>query len=105
MDNHVIDNIEYLILIAGRKQKDALLSRMCSNDCRIVNTMYGKGTIKSGYLLDMLGLVPEENKIIITCVLPREKADTVFAMLQKDFNFGRPNTGIAFTLPISGMSF
>ncbi|WP_333645449.1 hypothetical protein [Lacrimispora sp.] len=105
MNNQTIDNIEFLILIAGRKQKDALLERMCSIDCRIVNTVYGKGTVKPNYLLDMLGLVPEENKIIVTSVLPKEKSDAIFTMLLDEFHFGQPNSGIAFTLPISGMSF
>jgi len=100
-----MDNIEYLILITGRKQKDALLKRLCSIDSRVVNTMYGKGTVKSNYLLDMLGLVPEENKVIMTCALPKEKSDVIFDMLLKEFNFGQPNTGIAFTLPVVGVSF
>ncbi len=105
MDSQAIDNIEFLIMIAGRKQKDAILERMCSIDCRIVNTVYGKGTVKPNYLLDMLGLVPEENKIIMTSVLPKEKSDAIFTMLLDEFHFGQPNSGIAFTLPISGMSF
>lgn len=100
-----MDSIEYLFIITGRKQKDALLSRMCSIDNRIVNTIYGKGTIKSNYLLDMLGLVPEENKVILTSVLPKEKTEVIFDMLLNEFDFGNPNTGIAFTMPISGMSF
>ncbi len=105
MNNQAMENIEFLILVAGRKQKDSLLSRICSIDCRIVNTIYGKGTAKSTYLMDMLGLVSEENKVIITCMIPKEKVDVVFSMLLKEFNFGHPNTGIAFTLPILGMSF
>ncbi|MEY8354557.1 hypothetical protein AALB39_14535 [Lachnospiraceae bacterium 54-53] len=100
-----MENIEYLIMITGRKQKDALLKRLCSIDNRVVNTMYGKGTVKSNYLLDMLGLVPEENKVIMTCALPKDKVDVIFDMLLKEFDFGEPNTGIAFTMPIVGMSF
>ncbi|SHO45038.1 hypothetical protein [Anaerocolumna xylanovorans] len=105
MNNHLIDNVEYLILIAGRKQKDALLSKICDIDCRIVNTIYGKGTVKCSYLMDMLGFVPEENKVIITCILPKDKTDAIFKILLNEFDFGRPNTGIAFTLPILGMAF
>jgi hypothetical protein len=100
-----MDNIEYLFIITGRKQKDALLRRMCSIDNRIVNTIYGKGTVKSNYLLDMLGLFPEENKVILTSVLPKDKTEVIFDMLLNEFDFGNPNTGIAFTMPISGMSF
>lgn len=105
MINQKMDNVEYLILIAGRKQKDLLLSKICDVDCRIVNTIYGRGSVESNYLLDMLGLVAEENKVIITCLLQKDKTDAIFNMLLNEFSFGHPNTGIAFTLPISGMAF
>lgn len=105
MNDHLIDNVEYLILIAGRKQKDKLLGRICDIDCRIVNTIYGKGSVKCNSLMDMLGFVPEENKVIITCVLQKEKVDAIFKVLLNEFDFGHPNTGIAFTLPILGMAF
>ena len=105
MDNHTMESVEYLVLIADRKQKDELLSRLCKVNCRCVNTMYGKGTVKSSYLMDMLGLVPEENKVIMTCVMPKGISEKVFAILTEEFHFGHPNTGIAFTMPLLGMSF
>ncbi len=105
MDNQLMDNVEYLVLIAGRKQKDALLSKICDIDCKIINTIYGKGSVKCSYLMDMLGFVPEENKVIITCILRKDKIDAIFKMLLNEFHFGCPNTGIAFTLPILGMAF
>lgn len=105
MDNQLMDNVEYLVLIAGRKQKDALLSKICDIDCKIINTIYGKGSVKCNYLMDMLGFVPEENKVIITCILRKDKIDAIFKMLLNEFHFGNPNTGIAFTLPILGMAF
>jgi hypothetical protein len=105
MNSHALENIVFLILIAGRKQKDALLDEISKIDCRVINTIYGKGTIKANCLVEMLGLVSEENKVVITCILPSGKVEDLFSMLLNKFKFGRPNTGIAFTLPISGMSF
>ena len=98
-------NIVYLILVANRKQKDKLLSRISSADCKVISTIYAKGSVKAGYLVDMLGFVPEENKVVITCMLAKDKVQFLFEMLLKEFNFGEPNTGIAFTVPLLGISF
>ncbi|MEA4869525.1 MAG: hypothetical protein VB062_02670 [Christensenella sp.] len=98
------DDIVFLVIVAGRKQKSGLLTHLLALDCRIVNTLYGKSSIQAGHLVEMLGFVPEENKVVITCILKKENVDGVFQILLDDFQFGRPNTGIAFTLPISGIS-
>ncbi len=111
MNNRALDSIVFLIVIAGRKQKDALLKEIAKIDCRVINTIYGKGTVckkgaaKANCFAEMMGFVVEENKVVITCVLPNEKVEALFSMLLNKFNFNRPNTGIAFTLPISGISF
>ena len=105
MNNHIPDNLVFLILVADRKQKDALISEIFKADCRIINTIYAKGSVKANYLVEMLGFIPEENKVVITCTLRREKIDALFAILLNQFKFNRPNTGIAFTVPIVGISF
>ena len=98
------EHIAFLVIVAGRKQKKALLDILLKMECRIVNTLYGKSSIRAGHLVEMLGFVPEENKVVITCILKKEKVDGILETLQRDFHFDKPNTGIAFTIPISGIS-
>lgn len=98
------EDIVFLVVVAGRKQKNALLSEILKNDCRIVHSIYGKGTIQEHVLVEMLGLVPEENKVVITCILQKSKVEEIFELLLNKFKFCKPNTGIAFTIPISGLS-
>lgn len=97
--------IVFFTLIAGRKQKDALLNALSASGLKLINTMYGKGTVQANYLQNVLGLVPEENKIIITGLMKLENADRVFDLLVRKFEFNKPNTGIAFTIPIEKLSF
>ncbi len=104
MNQCVPEHIAFLVIVAGRKQKSALLEVLLKMECRIVNTLYGKTSIRAGRLVEMLGFVPEENKVVITCILQREKVDGIFETLERDFQFSKPNTGIAFTIPISGIS-
>ena len=97
-------DLAFLVIVVGRKQKSDLLKHLLALDCRIVNTLYGKSSIQAGHLVEMLGFVPEENKVVITCILKQEKVDGVMETLLGEFRFGRPNTGIAFTIPICGVS-
>ncbi len=97
--------LEFLTVIAGRKMKDQLSAALSGAGGRLMTVVYGKGSVSSDYLRDMLGLVPEEQKIVITCLLPGSKAADIMGMLTGKFHFDRPNTGIAFTIPIEKISF
>lgn len=99
------NNIKFLIIIAERKKKEDLLEMLTSSGGRIINSIYGKGSVKASFVLDAFGFVPEENKIIITSVISHDKADMVLETLTKKFNFNKPNTGIAFTIPVKGLSY
>lgn len=103
--NSLPHKIEFLVLIAGRKQRDALLAELPGMGLKIINSMYGNGTVQASYLQNVLGLIPEENKIIITGVMRCENSDAIFKLLIEKFNFNMPNTGIAFTIPIEKLSF
>lgn len=95
----------YLSLIAERKMKTALLDAMSESGGRIMHSMYGRGSVRASQLREVFGLVVEENKVLITCLLSREKADIVLQMLVDKFDFNKPNTGVAFTIPVDRLSF
>lgn len=105
MNNEEMPKISYLVMIAGRKEKDALLSALSDHGAKVVNTLYGRGSVKATYLMSMLGCVAEENKTVIMCLLRDEKLGGVLDMLLEEFNFKSPNTGIAFTVPVDGLSY
>ncbi|MFT3985330.1 MAG: hypothetical protein QM697_15600 [Lachnospiraceae bacterium] len=90
----------FLTIIAGRKLKNALTEALAEEGGKLITVMYGKGAVSSDYLSDMFGLVAEENKVVITCVIACKKTDVVLDMLIHRFHFDKPNTGIAFTIPI-----
>ena len=104
MNTNPCGGIVFLVLIAGRKQKEELLHALSEAGGRLINVVYGKGSVKAGYLKDMLGLIPEENKIVVTCLLAGDKTDGIFDMLVTKFHFDKPNTGIAFTIRVDKLS-
>ena len=96
--------IEFLTVIAGRKWKTPLLDALTEAGALLMHTAYGRSSVYSGSFLELLGLVPEEHKAVITCLIPRDKVDKALDMLESRFSFNKPNTGIAFTIPIEKLS-
>jgi hypothetical protein len=105
MQNEKVETIVFMVLIAGRTELNALLSMLLDSGIHIIHTLYGKGTVKANYLQNTFGLIPEEKKVVITCLSTQAKADAVLELLVEKFHFNEPNTGIAFTVPISRVSF
>jgi len=98
-------DIVRLTIIVGRKQRDVISTEISQHGGRLLGISYGQGSVKASYLKDALGLTPEENKVIITCLMAKKKTDEVFEMLNTRFHFNKPNTGIAFTTPVEEVSF
>lgn len=65
------------------------------------NVSYGKGTA-SNETLNILG-IGESEKSIIFCFVEQENIEKVFNTLKNDFNFDKPASGIAFTVPLSAV--
>lgn len=98
------NSVEYLIIIAGRNYKDELLKLLFELKCHLINVIYAKGSVKSGYFTDMLGLVPEEKKVMITSIVTSDISGKVMEQLVSKFHFDQPNTGIAYTIPVDKLS-
>jgi len=97
--------LEFFIIIADRKKKKSLITLLTQSGARIINTLYGTGSAKVNSFADAFGFIPEENKIVITCLLSADKSDILIETLNKEFNFDKQNTGIAFTVPVEGLSY
>ena len=103
--SEVLGDIEFLMVIAGRKQRESLLDALAESGGRLFSIVYGEGSVKASYLIDAFGFAPEETKVVITCLLPKRRSEEAIRMLTERFNFDKPNTGIAFTVPIDKLSF
>jgi hypothetical protein len=99
------NKIVYLTVIAGRKTKQELVNSLAEFECTRINVVYGKGFVKSNDFLAAFGFVNEADKIIITSLTNSARVDTVFEMLNTKFNFDKPNTGIAFTVPVNNLVY
>jgi len=96
--------VDFLTVIADRKQKEEIIKFLLDSRGHLIDVVYAKGTVKSGYFKDMLGLVPEEKKILITCLIASNLSDQLLEQFLIKFNFDKPNTGIAFAVPVEKLS-
>lgn len=97
-------SIDFVTLITNRLHKDDIIDLLMSCGCHRIEVVYAKGSLKMGYFKDMLGLVPEEKKIMITCIVAGNRTDHLFEALISKFHFNEPNTGIAFVVPVDKLS-
>ena len=97
-------SIDYLTVIAARKHKDDVLKLLVNSGCHLIDVVYAKGSVQSGYFKDMLGLLPDEKKVLITCILTSNLTPQLLEQLVTKLNFNKPNTGIAFVVPVDKMS-
>lgn len=104
MMNDYSSNIVFMTIIAVKKLRDTLPEAIHASGGLLINTVYGRGTMKPGYLMEMLGLMSEEKKVVIQCIVSSEKVDAIFEMLKNKFYFDKPNTGVAFTVLVDKLS-
>lgn len=96
--------IDYLTVITARKYKDNVLKLLLDSGCYLIDVVYAKGSVHSGYFKDMLGLVADEKKVLITCILKSNLTPQLMEQFVTKLNFDQPNTGIAYVIPVDKLS-
>lgn len=91
-----------LILVATRKLVNKAVDLWKAGDIPVQYLFSAQGTASSE-VMDMLGLDGIDKKILV-CIMPKAVADDMLKKLQKKLHLGMPNTGIAFTVPMSSGS-
>ncbi len=102
MDNKKTSAARLLFLISSAKIGQKAEKLLEEKGAPVQYHILGRGTA-SGELRDILGLGEIEKSVIIT-VLGKQKSDKMVATLKNKLYLGAPNTGIAFTVPLTSAS-
>ena len=94
-----------MTIIAGRKIKDPLLDALLKGEARLINVEYGTGSTHVNSLSEIFGFRPEKKKVVVFCLMRRDASVKMLEVLDKDFCFNEPNTGIAYTIAVEELSF
>lgn len=98
-------NVQYFVIIANQKQKNTFLSLLNDYNAHVIETVYGHGSMSPSALAAAFGFEAEQGKVLITSLIKNENAKTLIDVLFNDYKFNKPNTGIAFSIPVESLSF
>ena len=101
MDN----TLQYLVIISKTKFKDKFIKLLTENGGKGLTTIYGKGSVNAGVLAQSFGLDNDVKRLVLQCLITTENAKNILQILLKKYNFNKPNTGMAFTIPVEGLMF
>lgn len=105
MENQKIEKLQNFIIVAKPKLKEKLSALLIENGAHSINTVYGHGSVSKSILAQVFGLDAEQTKVIISCLVKTDSAKKLIDILYNEYNFNKPNTGVAFTLPVEGLMF
>ncbi len=97
-------SLQYFVLICNKKKKKKFMELLATHGGVCIDTMYGKGSAKAGAFAKALGFETEEHKVVISCLIPTQKARELTEILRTDYDFKSKNTGIAFSISLGGLS-
>lgn len=101
-DNHKKQGFQLLFLIATPKLVHKAVDVWKAQKVPVQYIMHAQGTASS-QIMDMLGLGGVEKDLLLG-ILPRPFAGQMLKKLRHRLHLGMPNTGIAFTVTMSGCS-
>ena len=99
------NSLQCFMIIADQKKKDRFLRLLSEFGAHGIETVYGHGSMSPSALAAAFGLDAEQGKVLITCLLRTENAKRLIETLYRDYKFDKPNTGIAFSIPVEGLAF
>lgn len=105
MSDAPMKGLQYLVIIAEQKKKNKFLSLLYDHGARGIETVYGHGSMSPSAIAAAFGFDAEQGKVLITCLVKTDTAKELIKVLYHDYNFNKPNTGIAFSIPIEGLAF
>ncbi|MBQ9991525.1 MAG: hypothetical protein IJP31_11410 [Lachnospiraceae bacterium] len=91
-----------LILITSPKLADKAIKLFHTGSIPVQYQLRGVGTASSD-MMDILGLGSPDKTLLVT-ILPKIFADKLLKKVKKELKLGTTNSGIAFTMPLSGVN-
>jgi len=105
MNDVQTNSLQYFVIIAEQKKKNKFIDLLNEYGARVIETVYGRGSMSPSAISAAFGFEAEAGKVLITCLVKYETARKLLGILYNDYNFYKPNTGIAFGIPVEGLSF
>lgn len=94
--------VKMIVIITDRKNGKRLTKVLNENHIHYHLAAHGRGTAPTE-MQAYFGF-GEQEKAVVFCVTKEDRQEDVFRVLREEMGFDNPNTGIAFSVPISSVS-
>lgn len=105
MSDTATKRLQYFVIIAPHRKRNKLLSLLSEHGAHGIDVVYGKGSMSPSAIAAAFGFEAEQGKVLISCLLKSESAQELINVLYHEYKFNKPNTGIAFGVPVQGLAF
>lgn len=105
MTDSLNNGLQYFVIIAEQKKKNKFLSLLDDHGAHVIDVVYGHGAMSPSAIAAAFGFESEQGKVLITCLIKNENAKELLRILYHDYNFKKPNTGIAYSISVEGLAF
>ena len=105
MSDAQANSLQYFVIIAEQKKKNKFITLLNERGARLIETVYGRGSMSPSAIAAAFGFEAEAGKVLITCLIKTNAAKELINELYNDYNFNKPNTGIAFGISVEGLAF
>ncbi len=99
-----MSNLQYFVLICDKKKKSTFVKLMDLHGVKGIDISYGRGSATADAFAQALGFEIEEHKVVISGLISTPRATELIKKLMTQHKFDRQNTGLAFTVPVEGLS-
>lgn len=105
MENKQINKLQHFVIIGKPKLKEKFCLLLKENGGHSIDIIYARGSVSKSILAQAFGFDAEQKRAIISCLIPTKNASNIIQILYNDYNFNKPNTGVAFSVPVEGLMF
>ena len=105
MNSVHLNSLQHFVIIAEQKKKKKFISLLGNYDAHCIEVIYGHGSMTPNAIAAAFGFEAEQGKVVISCLMKYDKAKKLIEILYNDYKFNKPNTGIAYSIPVEGLAF
>ncbi len=99
------NSLQFFNLIADKKKKDKFLTLLSDYGAHSIEVVYAHGSVGNSAFAQAFGFEVSQHKVLITCLMRKDRANELLKVLYNEYDFKKPNTGIAFGIPVEGLAF
>ncbi|MDR1697389.1 MAG: hypothetical protein LBR37_00500 [Erysipelotrichaceae bacterium] len=95
--------LRLLVIISHNSNKKDITRLVEDHGGKLIHVVYGHGAASPSELQEFFGVSRSETKIVYFAIAATTSANEVILKLTEKIGFDKPNTGLAFSVPLENL--